>query len=58
MTSKKHTGSYYTPEFLSRFIMRYVATHFDGASYLSVLEPSVGDGIFACSYNERHSRHQ
>lgn len=48
---KKKNGSYYTPQFLSDFITRYVATYFNVNDYLSVLEPSVGDGRFVRSFN-------
>lgn len=52
MKSKKHIGSYYTPEFLSKFIVRYLAPNFTGKTFLSILEPSVGDGIFIKAFNE------
>jgi adenine-specific DNA-methyltransferase len=48
----KSTGSYYTPEFLSKFVLSHVADHFIGRKHLSVLEPSVGDGSFVRAFNE------
>lgn len=47
----KRNGSYYTPEFLAQFIVEYVAPSFEGRRYLSVLEPSVGDGAFVKAFN-------
>jgi adenine-specific DNA-methyltransferase len=44
--SKKNTGSYYTPSYLADFITTRVLTHFEGQKRVSVLEPSVGNGIF------------
>jgi adenine-specific DNA-methyltransferase len=52
MKDRKLTGSYYTPEFLSKFILSYVAPHFKDQEYLSVFEPSVGDGSFVKAFNE------
>ena len=52
MKNKKKTGSYYTPDFLSEFITRYVANSFCNCDYLSILEPSVGDGSFARAFNK------
>jgi len=46
MTSNKHTGSYYTPDFLAGFISKRVLSHFEGRQRISILEPSVGDGSF------------
>ncbi|MGZ3901771.1 MAG: Eco57I restriction-modification methylase domain-containing protein, partial [Bacteroidia bacterium] len=45
-------GSFYTPEFLSEFIVRYTAPHFEGKTNLSVFEPSVGDGSFVKAFNK------
>lgn len=44
--SKKHTGSYYTPEYLASFITNRVLSHFENRTRISILEPSVGDGAF------------
>lgn len=44
--NKKNTGSYYTPEYLARFITDRVFNSIDNKSAVSVLEPSVGDGAF------------
>lgn len=43
---KKHTGSYYTPDYLAGFISKRVLSHFEGSESISILEPSVGDGSF------------
>lgn len=43
---KKHTGSYYTPDYLASFISKRVLSYFEGRQRISVLEPSVGDGSF------------
>lgn len=44
--NKKETGSYYTPDYLAKFISKRVFSHFDNNSSISVFEPSVGDGKF------------
>ncbi len=46
MINKKHTGSYYTPEYLARFITDRVFNSIGNEIEVSVLEPSVGDGAF------------
>lgn len=51
MINQKENGSYYTPEIMSDFIVKRI---FDTKFYklpkkISVLEPSVGDGIFVQS---------
>lgn len=43
---KKYTGSYYTPEYLARFITERVLASFSNTNAISILEPSVGDGSF------------
>lgn len=43
---KKHTGSYYTPDYLASFISKRVLSHFEGRKLINLLEPSVGDGAF------------
>jgi adenine-specific DNA-methyltransferase len=52
MSSKKLTGSYYTPEFLSGFILKYLASYFSETNNVSILEPSVGDGSFVKAFNK------
>lgn len=46
MSNKKHTGSYYTPGYLSDFIVSRVSTQLTGDVSISIFEPSVGDGSF------------
>ncbi|EKD86164.1 MAG: hypothetical protein ACD_37C00436G0004 [uncultured bacterium] len=45
---KKETGSYYTPEIISDFIVKRIfnTKYYKLSKKISVLEPSVGDGIF------------
>lgn len=45
MNSKKHTGSYYTPPYLAKFITKRVIENLPSEK-LEILEPSVGDGSF------------
>lgn len=47
---KKHTGSYYTPDYLSHFISKRVLSHFENRKRISILEPSVGDGSFIAEF--------
>lgn len=49
MINKKNTGSYYTPLYLADFISKRVLTFFENRIRISILEPSVGDGIFVQS---------
>ncbi len=51
MPDKKKLGSYYTPEFLSRFIFDHIQVRLTNLKYLRLLEPSVGDGSFIKSFN-------
>ena len=44
MSNKKHTGSYYTPDYLSDFIVKRVSLHLTGGKTISIFEPSVGNG--------------
>src|SRR5574343_614771 len=44
--NNKNTGSYYTPEYLARFITDRVFNSIRHKTAVSVLEPSVGDGAF------------
>ena len=50
-SSKKDTGSYYTPYAIASFIFNHVASYFDGEECLTVLEPSLGDGSFLKAFN-------
>lgn len=52
MSTRKHTGSYYTPQFLADFISKRVDANFKYRKRLSILEPSVGDGSFIESINK------
>lgn len=52
MTRQKRNGAYYTPEFLSEFMVQYCASNFTIDKHLNVLEPSVGDGSFARAFNK------
>ncbi len=51
MKSNKHTGSYYTPDYLTQFIVNRLTNQLSGKKILSVLEPSVGDGAFIRALN-------
>jgi Predicted O-methyltransferase len=46
MTDKKHTGSYYTPDYLSDFMVNRISIQLPQEECLSIFEPSVGDGSF------------
>jgi adenine-specific DNA-methyltransferase len=46
MTNKKHTGSYYTPDYLSDFIVNRISMQLTIKERISIFEPSVGDGSF------------
>lgn len=46
MTKRKKTGSYYTPEILSDFLVKHILTKYIQPGELSILEPSCGDGEF------------
>lgn len=45
MTNKKQIGSYYTPKKIADFVVEYLGNKVIGED-ISVLEPSVGDGVF------------
>lgn len=45
MINKKITGSFYTPKIIADFLVDYLSSKLKG-KYLSILEPSSGDGIF------------
>ena len=36
MSNKKHTGSYYTPDYLSDFIVKRVSLHLTGGKTISI----------------------
>lgn len=46
MKNQKTRGSYYTPVYLSNFILKHSLHHFKRLDRINILEPSVGDGIF------------
>lgn len=48
MNLQRQTGSYYTPKFLSDFIVRWIIKH-PYRNFSNILEPSAGDGIFVDS---------
>lgn len=48
MIDKKNTGSFYTPKIIANFLVDYLFEKIKDKN-LSVLEPSVGDGIFVNS---------
>ncbi|MFD0962553.1 Eco57I restriction-modification methylase domain-containing protein [Pseudofulvibacter geojedonensis] len=49
--NKKELGSYYTPIRLAKFISDYCLSRLD-SSEISILEPSVGDGVFVDAIND------
>ena len=55
MNTKKNTGSYYTPEYLARFISKKVLSFFGDNTAISLLEPSVGDGAFISEFTKNDS---
>jgi adenine-specific DNA-methyltransferase len=52
MPHRKKNGSYYTPEFLSRFIFKHVRNALNDSKSVRLLEPSAGDGSFIKSFNQ------
>lgn len=52
MNNKKTTWSYYTPSWLSDFIVRYVQDNIKIEKKINVLEPSCWDGVFVESLNK------
>ncbi|CAN2041056.1 adenine-specific DNA-methyltransferase [Candidatus Magnetomoraceae bacterium gMMP-15] len=52
--AQKETGSYYTPKILSDFIVNYALLQNIKERNISILEPSVGDGIFIESFIENN----
>lgn len=55
MTNQKQTGSYYTPEYLAGFISKKVLSFFENNTIISLLEPSVGDGVFISEFAKNDS---
>jgi adenine-specific DNA-methyltransferase len=51
MSFKKITGSYYTPDHISAFIVNYIAKDLGDFEHLSILEPSIGEGTFIKAFN-------
>jgi adenine-specific DNA-methyltransferase len=47
MSSRKNTGSYYTPSYLASFVVQYLLPEVAlTTDFITFLEPSAGDGIF------------
>jgi adenine-specific DNA-methyltransferase len=53
MQDKKQIGSYYTPQRLANFIANYCLAQIKSDS-ISILEPSVGDGVFVEAINQSY----
>ncbi len=54
MTTKRATGSYYTPSLISEFIVERIFEKHQGEK-LKILEPSAGDGVFIRSLYKSNS---
>jgi adenine-specific DNA-methyltransferase len=53
MSKQKSTGSYYTPEYLAKFVMQYLLPEItQSIQPITFLEPSVGDGVFVSALLE------
>ncbi len=52
MNTKKITWSYYTPSWLSDFIVEYIQDNMKVTNNMNVLEPSCWDGVFVKSINK------
>lgn len=52
MNNKKITWSYYTPSWLSDFIVKYIQDNVKMEKKINVLEPSCWDGVFVESLNK------
>jgi len=52
MINKKRTGSFYTPKIIADFLVNHISKKLTEGNEISVLEPSVGDGIFIHSILE------
>ncbi len=50
MSDKKRKGVYYTPQLISDFMIKHALTKLKSEN-ISILEPSVGDGVFVQSLN-------
>jgi adenine-specific DNA-methyltransferase len=46
MINKKLSGSFYTPENVATFLVKYLAEKLEDRTDITVLEPSAGDGVF------------
>jgi adenine-specific DNA-methyltransferase len=46
MSNKRNIGSYYTPKIIADFLVNYLSHKLYDNKFISVLEPSAGDGIF------------
>ncbi|MFA5011260.1 MAG: N-6 DNA methylase [Ignavibacteria bacterium] len=51
--NQKKTGSYYTPKLITDFLINHVSLILK-TKYLSILEPSAGDGVFVKSIFKHH----
>jgi adenine-specific DNA-methyltransferase len=50
MSTQKNTGSYYTPDYLARFVLQYLLPDVAlSAEPITFLEPSAGDGEFVAA---------
>lgn len=49
MINKKHIGSFYTPKIIADFLVSRLSEKMKDRSFLTILEPSAGDGIFVKS---------
>lgn len=55
MNLQRQTGSYYTPKFISDFIVKWIAKQ-PFNNFSNILEPSCGDGVFIDSLLESLNR--
>lgn len=51
MSNIKYTGTYYTPYPIAEFIFHHLKEALSKQKKLSILEPSVGDGVFIDAFN-------
>lgn len=54
----KNTGSYYTPQIISDFMVRNILSGFEGQKTLQILEPSSGEGAFINSLVSYYMRNR
>ncbi|UKN02236.1 Eco57I restriction-modification methylase domain-containing protein [Paracrocinitomix mangrovi] len=57
MSPNKSTGSYYTPEILSDFLVSHIFRKYVNKNAISILEPSCGDGQFIASLFAKNAIH-